>query len=91
MLNAALSGELIEVEYEEDPVFGFSVPKSCPGVPEEVLNPAIAWTSHNVYMTHYRELAKRFIDNFRKFEDSCTQDIIDSGPKLQSPSKQYSN
>ena len=34
LLNAALDGKLKDVEYYTDPVFGFSVPKTCPEVPE---------------------------------------------------------
>jgi len=43
LLNAALDGQLLDVEYYTDPVFGFQVPQSCPGVPENVLNPASSW------------------------------------------------
>jgi phosphoenolpyruvate carboxykinase (ATP) len=82
MLNAALIGELNDVAYQVDPVFGFRVPKKCPGVPDDVLNPALAWPSQDGYMIHYRELAARFIDNFRKLADDCTQDVLDSGPRL---------
>ncbi len=70
MLNAALSGKLDHVEYATDPVFGFQVPKTCPEVPSDVLNPASAWANKEVYTQRYRALAARFIDNFKKFEDS---------------------
>jgi len=43
------------------------VPRSCPGVPAEVLDPASAWPSRGAYLAKYRQLAARFIDNFRKF------------------------
>ncbi len=43
LLDAALSGTLLDVEYDTDPVFGFRVPKTCAGVPAEVLNPAESW------------------------------------------------
>ena len=82
MLNAALSGQLLEVEYSTDPVFGFEVPKTCPGVPDHVLNPSSSWPSTDFYMQRYRELASRFIDNFRKFEKDCTPEVRASGPKI---------
>jgi phosphoenolpyruvate carboxykinase (ATP) len=81
MLNAALSGKLLEVEYSVDPVFGFEVPKTCPGVPDEVLSPSSSWPSKDLYMQRYREMASRFIDNFRKFEKYCTPEVRASGPK----------
>ncbi len=82
MLNAALSGELEAVSYAEDPVFGFQVPQSCPGVPDALLNPALAWSSHEAYMKRYRSLAARFISNFKKFEDAASPEVKAAGPKL---------
>jgi phosphoenolpyruvate carboxykinase (ATP) len=82
MLSAALSGALNEVSYTKDPIFGFEVPDSCPDVPDEVLNPASAWPNQKEYTTRYHDLAARFIDNFRKFEDQTDADVKASGPKL---------
>jgi phosphoenolpyruvate carboxykinase (ATP) len=82
MLTAALSGDLANVSYTKDPIFGFEVPEKCPGVPDDVLNPAIAWPSESEYTLRYRDLASRFIDNFRKFEDQTDSTIRNSGPKI---------
>jgi phosphoenolpyruvate carboxykinase (ATP) len=82
MLTAALSGALSDVTYTKDPIFGYEVPKHCPGVPDDVLNPAIAWPSESEYKIKYRDLASRFIDNFRKFEDQTDLTIRNSGPKI---------
>lgn len=82
MLNAALTGLLQDVEYWQDPVFGFWVPKHCPGVPDHVLQPAHSWSSEDAYMKRYRSLASRFIDNFRKFEADTPREIVGAGPKL---------
>jgi len=30
MIKAALNGDLDEVDYQEDPYFGLSIPRSCP-------------------------------------------------------------
>ena len=81
MLQAALNGSLLEGEYAEDPVFGFLVPKSCDGVPEEVLDPALSWPSQEEYMDKYVQLATRFIENFRKFVPDCPQEIVEAGPR----------
>ena len=82
MLSAALSGALNEVSYTKDPIFGFEVPDRCPDVPDEVLNPASAWPNQKEYTTRYHDLAVRFIDNFRKFEDQTDAGVKASGPKL---------
>ncbi len=83
LLDAALSGALLNVEYYQDPVFGFYVPKSCPGVPENVLYPAESWPSKEEYWDKYRQLASRYIDNFRKFADDCPPEVREAGPKLE--------
>jgi phosphoenolpyruvate carboxykinase (ATP) len=81
LLNAALSGQLLNVEYTTDPVFGFQVPKSCEGVPASVLNPGESWPDKKVYMVKYKELASRFVENFKKFETGCPPEVIAAGPK----------
>ncbi len=82
LLNAALTGELLDVEYYQDPVFGFEVPQSCPGVPESVLYPAKSWPSEDEYWNKYRQLATRYLDNFKKFAPDCPPEIRDAGPRL---------
>ena len=82
LLNAALTDKLQDVEYYRDPVFGFDVPKTCPDVPENVLEPWSSWPSREEYDKRYRDLAQRFKDNFAKFADGTTQDVLDAGPKV---------
>jgi phosphoenolpyruvate carboxykinase (ATP) len=82
LLNAALNGDLLEVETFTDPVFGFQVPRHCPGVPDSVLDPASSWTSREAYMKRYRALASRFIDNFKRFEEGAPPEVRASGPKI---------
>ncbi|TAK54008.1 MAG: phosphoenolpyruvate carboxykinase (ATP) [Bacteroidetes bacterium] len=81
LLNAALSGKLLNVEYTTDPIFGFQVPKTCEDVPPGVLNPAEAWSNKETYMQKYRELATRFIENFKKYEAGCPPEVVKAGPK----------
>ncbi len=81
LLNAALDGSLLNVEYQTDPVFGFKVPKTCDSVPPSVLNPSESWPSKDTYMLKYKELAARFVENFKKFESGCAPEVIAAGPK----------
>ena len=66
MLNAALDGELDNVEYTTDERFGFEVPLECPGVPSEVLQPIQTWENPDSYDKTADNLAKMFIENFTK-------------------------
>ncbi len=80
LLNAALDGSLLEVEYRTDPVFGFQVPKHCEGVPDKVLNPVETWGDPEAYREKYLQLASLFIENFKKFSAGCPPEIIKAGP-----------
>jgi phosphoenolpyruvate carboxykinase (ATP) len=82
LLNAALSGELLKSKFTLDPVFGFEVPQHCEGVPANVLDPSNSWPNKEIYMQKYRQLASRFIENFKKFETGCPPEVIKAGPKL---------
>ena len=82
LLNVALTGELADVEYDKDPVFGFEVPRTCRGVPDEVLKPWSSWPNREEYDKKYKQLAQKFIENFKKFEDGTPQEVIDAGPKV---------
>jgi len=82
LLNAALDGSLSDMDYGIDPIFGFEVPKSCPGIPESIMNPSKSWSDEEEYIKKYRALASRFIDNFRKFHDTTPSDIIAAGPNI---------
>jgi len=83
ILNAALEGKLENVEYYTDPIFGFQVPKTCPNVPDNVMYPASSWPDQKAYMVAYRDLASRFIDNFRKFAEGTPPEVGAAGPRIE--------
>jgi len=82
LLNAALTGKLTDVVYDKDPVFGFEVPRTCPGVPDDVLEPWSSWSNREEYDKKYKQLAQKFIENFKKFESETTKEVIDAGPRV---------
>ena len=82
LLEAALTGELLNVEYVTDPIFGFNVPKTLDGVPSNVLDPSASWPSKEVYMQKYRQLAARFVENFKKYESGCPPEVVKAGPRV---------
>jgi phosphoenolpyruvate carboxykinase (ATP) len=82
LLSAALTGKLDNVDFFQDPVFGFDVPKTCADVPSSILEPWSSWPSRDEYDRRYRDLAMRFIQNFTKFKDGTPQEVIDAGPTL---------
>jgi len=81
LLNAALTGKLHQVEFYKDPVFGFDVPKTCEGVPSQVLDPANTWGNREEYFRKYDALAARFIENFKLMQEGCPPNVVEFGPK----------
>ena len=66
LLNAALSGVFDGVGMDMDPIFSLRVPKSCPGVDPEVLNPRSTWPDVVAYDDAARRVRDMFRSNFKK-------------------------
>ena len=81
MVTAALSGELNDVEYTVDPIFNVNVPKSCPGVPSEILDPRNVWTDKAAYEASAKTLAKKFAENFASKYPDMPENIVKAGPR----------
>ena len=82
MITAALSGALANVAYTRHPVFNIDVPRSCPGVPESVLDPRSTWPDPAKYDEQARKLAQMFVDNFKAFERDVAPSVKEAGPKV---------
>lgn len=81
MINAALAGQLDEVEYAEHPMFRVAMPLSCPDVPADLLDPVRTWADPAAYEQQAKSLADMFADNFRRFGDTVSDDIRSAGPR----------
>ncbi|MCE5195798.1 MAG: phosphoenolpyruvate carboxykinase (ATP) [Negativicutes bacterium] len=64
MVTAALNGELDQVAYVNDPVFKIDVPRSCPNVPAELLNPRQTWQDQDAYDRQAKNLVEMFAKNY---------------------------
>ncbi len=80
MISAALSGELEKADFQPHPVFQVEVPKSCPEVPSEILDPKNTWKDKDAYDRSANELAKRFAGNSEGFSE-VAQEILTAGPR----------
>src|SRR2546421_891946 len=81
MIRAILDGSLAEVETKPDPIFRLNIPVSCPSVPAEVLIPRNTWKDKDAYDEKARDLARRFNENFKKFEDGVSEAVRSVAPK----------
>jgi len=64
MVDAALNGKLKGVEYEEDGNFHLKRPKTCPDVPDRVLNLKETWDDPEAYEDRAKKLAEEFSTHF---------------------------
>ena len=83
IVHAALDGKLDHVETAPDPVFGFEVPVAVPGVPAEVLSPREAWDDKDAFDRAARDLARRFHENFKEFEQDVDAATLEAGPRAE--------
>ena len=81
MISAALRGDLKDVEYEEDLIFGLATPTICPGVPTEVLNPRNTWKDKYAYDQKAADLARAFVSNFKQYSEFANNEILNAAPK----------
>lgn len=82
LISAALNGQLEQMEFARDEVFGLEYPTSCPGVPSEILNPRNTWPDKKLYDQKAFALAELFTTNFEKYENKASEAIRAAAPKL---------
>jgi phosphoenolpyruvate carboxykinase (ATP) len=82
MISEALKGDLQKVGFEKHPVFGMEYPTTCPGVPDQVLNPRNTWSNAAEYDSKANELAKQFVKNFEKFAATASAETLAAAPQL---------
>lgn len=86
MINAALDGSLEATNkdnYHIHSVFGVLQPRICPNVPTSFLSPRKTWNNDKGFYETAFKLSKSFIDNFKKYEDYASKDIMSGAPNLR--------
>ena len=81
MISAALKGELDDVAYDTLPIFDLKFPKTCPGVPSEIMNPRDTWDDKNAYDVKIDGLVAAFNKNFEMYESNVSEEILAAAPK----------
>ncbi|HLT34528.1 MAG TPA: phosphoenolpyruvate carboxykinase (ATP) [Aquaticitalea sp.] len=86
MIAAALNGDLDEVNpqtYRTHSVFGLLQPRSCPGVPTEVLSSRQTWNNDDAYYKTAYKLSESFRENFKKYEEFANEEIMTGAPNVK--------
>ncbi|MAD96491.1 MAG: phosphoenolpyruvate carboxykinase (ATP) [Flavobacteriaceae bacterium] len=84
MITAVLEGKLGDYTYEDyhiHSVFGVAQPRTCPGVPTELLSPRATWNNDKAYYDTAFKLSNAFRENFKKFEEFANEEIRRGGPQ----------
>lgn len=67
MVKAALNGSLKNIQTKKDPIFNVLIPVSCPGIPQEILEPRNTWADKEAYDKKAKELLEMFEKNFKEY------------------------
>ncbi len=83
-INGILNGSINNVEFEKLPIFNLQMPKTLEGIEDNrILNPKNTWDDEDKYFNTLKELAKKFIENFNRYNDNGSEfDYSSAGPKL---------
>ncbi len=82
IIDAINNEKLKDAQFVEENVFGLNIPNQVEGVPSEILNPSLAWSSKEMYTNQANLLANLFNKNFEKFKEGCNENIINAGPRM---------
>ncbi len=83
IIDAILSGAINGAPTKEIPYFGLSIPTELIGVDTRVLDPRDTYANVSDWDAKARDLASRFIQNFKKYEgDEEGKKLVGAGPKV---------
>lgn len=81
IIDAIHSGELNNVEFVTDPFFNLGIPKECPEVPSNLLNPRDTWADKDAYDATAKKLVGLFEANYEQYSQQ-TRDALIMNEKL---------
>jgi len=82
ILDAIHTGALGDAKVKRDPVFGFDVVMTCPGVPAEILWPRDTWADTTAYDKASKHLARLFVENFKMNESGASAEVRAAAPSF---------
>ena len=81
-VNAIIDGTIKDATWTTDPVFGWDLPESIPGVDSSVLIPRNTWPDPKEYDEAEKKLANMYVENFKKYIKEGEVDYSKFGPKV---------
>jgi phosphoenolpyruvate carboxykinase (ATP) len=83
-INGILNGSINNAEFDTLEIFDIKFPKTLEGIKDNAtLNPKSSWESEEAYKETSLKLAKRFIENFSRYNDKGSEfDYSSAGPQI---------
>ena len=83
IIDAILGGAILKAPTKKSHYFDFEVPKELDGVAWGILDPRDTYQNRNEWEEKAKDLAARFIKNFKKYEgNEAGKALVAAGPKL---------
>jgi len=83
IINSILDKSINNTDFYNIPIFNLSIPSGVEGVDSKLLEPAGSWNKPEEWNVAARNLAEKFIHNFRKFAvNEELIELIKYGPQL---------
>ena len=83
IIDGILSGAINKSETKTIPYFNLTVPTSLEGVDTHILDPKDTYANPADWDSKAKDLAGRFIKNFKKYEtNDAGKALVSAGPKL---------
>ncbi len=83
IIDAILSGAILDAPTKKIPYFNFEVPTALPGVDPAILDPRDTYADAAQWEEKAKDLAQRFIKNFHKYEGNpAGKALVPAGPQL---------
>ena len=83
IIHAIQDGSIDSAPTKKIPYFDFEVPTELPGVDPKILDPRDTYASRVEWEDKAKDLAARFINNFKKYEGNEEgKALVSAGPQL---------
>ncbi len=83
IIDAILDGAILKAPTKKLPIFDFEIPTELPGVDPKILDPRDTYADSNEWTAKAKDLAERFIKNFKKYENNAAgKALVAAGPQL---------
>ena len=83
IIDAILNGAILKAPTKKLPIFDFEIPTELPGVDPKILNPRDTYANPEEWEVKAKDLAARFIKNFKKYENNAAgKALVAAGPHI---------